>query len=101
MEKTKLYKIYFIGFVLFIAILTYLYIRGYNRLKKFEINGIVDKVSYDEKGSPDVHVNGMDFYLGGPWNFKHLIEAGDSLTKKKDDMVIRLVKKGTGEVIMF
>lgn len=101
MREIKFPGIY-IGFlVLCITVLAYLNFTASKRLKGYEMKGVVDRITYDVKGLPYVDVNGTQYYLGGPWNFEHKIEEGDSIIKRKGDMSIKLIKKNTGEIIQF
>lgn len=37
----------------------------------WNFTGIVDKIDYDEKGVPNVIVNGKEYYLSAGYNFDH------------------------------
>jgi len=64
-------------------------------------NGKVDIVSYDIKGEATVFINDTDYYLSYPnWDFDHnRIEVGDSIIKKRNSWVIKLIHKN-GQVII-
>lgn len=69
---------------------------------KMEFRGVVEDVVYDEKGTPDVVINGIKYYLSSnDWFFDDKIQKGDSLIKKRNMMVIKLVKQKTGGIIFF
>lgn len=63
--------------------------------------GVVQKVEYNVKGTPYVIVNGKQYYLIDGYNFEYKISKGDSLIKRKNSTVYKLIKKGTDSVCLF
>jgi hypothetical protein len=59
----------------------------------YQFNGKVDAVDYDKKGAPTVTIKGTKYDLSVTrWDFGHQIEAGDSMVKKADSMMIKIFK---------
>jgi len=96
---SKLYI--FICIFLFGIYLVLRHKREYDELVSYEFNGVVENVFYDEKGSPSVTINDTQFHLVGGWNFKHSIQIGDSIIKKKNELKIITIDPRTGEVEVF
>lgn len=91
-----------IFFSLFIIYLIVAYFIDTNTEKNLEFCGVVQTVKYSIKGSPTVTINGSEYELySNFWAFDEKIRAGDFLIKVKNTLVIKLVKKGTKEVIYF
>jgi len=67
----------------------------------YKFNGEVIHVEYNNKGYPEVTVNGEQYMLGMGVNFDHMIEEGDSLKKDSGDTKVILVKARSGKVIIF
>jgi hypothetical protein len=67
----------------------------------YNFSGIVDHVEYDNKGYPEVTVNGEQYYLQIGWNYYHIIEEGDSLKKDSGKIMITLIKHENGKVLKF
>ena len=66
------------------------------------VNGVVQKVSYDQnKGTPTITVNNINYKLYGHIDFKYKIEIGDMISKKKGTVIYQLTKKDRGEKIIF
>lgn len=64
--------------------------------------GIVQKVEYSQnKGTPTITVKNIDYFLSTHIDFKHQIEMGDSISKKKGEVVFKLTKKGSGKTLIF
>lgn len=86
----------------FIAFIAFFYIKGYKMNLKLEFNGLVEDVQYDIKGIPSVTVSENTYYLSwNDWYFNHRIQKGDSLIKKRNSLLIMLIKQKSGEVIVF
>ncbi|MBB6129403.1 hypothetical protein [Mucilaginibacter lappiensis] len=67
----------------------------------YEFAGILQKIDYDEKGIPKVMVNGKQYWgISTRLDFNKKMEVGDSLIKKKNEMIYKLVKYKTGEVVI-
>jgi hypothetical protein len=75
--------------------------KGTMRNLEYHFNGVVDSVAYNIKGKATIIVNGSHYDLSEPnWNFDtNRIEKGDSIFKKRNSMIIRLVKPN-GQVIV-
>ncbi len=59
----------------------------------YQFDGKVDAVDYDKKGAPTVTIKGTKYDLSVThWDFNHQIEAGDSMIKKADSMMIKIFK---------
>jgi hypothetical protein len=102
MNQKQTIKFLLFGIPLFLGMLIFLYVRVYIREKKYRFRGVVQVVIYDDKGTPDVTVNGVKYKLSyNDWNFDHQIQKGDSLIKESNIMVIKLVKLNSGDVIFF
>jgi hypothetical protein len=94
---------YFIGLalMLIVGLLTWGNIVD-ARVRKFEFNGIVQAVKYDDnKSTPTVIVNNIEYYLSTNTNFNRQIEKGDSISKQKGVMIFLLFKKGSNKKIVF
>jgi hypothetical protein len=80
-----------------ITIVTLCYYAHKAKIKNFayEFNGKVVSVSYDDKMEATVFIGDSEYYLTDPsWDFDHnRIQVGDSLIKRKNSMLIKLVKK--------
>jgi len=67
--------------------------KGYSKDIDYQFYGVVDSVSYDIKGYASIVVNGSHFYLGASsWDFDNNIQKGDSIIKKRNSMIIKLIK---------
>jgi len=70
--------------------------------KNYQFKGIIDSVAYSINGSPDVFINGKKYALTyNIWNLTRKMAKGDSLIKRKNQMILKLVKKQSGETIYF
>ncbi|MGZ4000278.1 MAG: hypothetical protein ACXVIY_06610 [Mucilaginibacter sp.] len=59
----------------------------------YQFNGKVDTVNYDRGGQPIVTIHGTKYDLSVTrWDFNHQVQAGDSMVKKMDSMVIKIFK---------
>ncbi|HWD88643.1 MAG TPA: hypothetical protein VG367_10995 [Mucilaginibacter sp.] len=59
----------------------------------YQFNGKVDTVNYDKKGQPIITIHGIKYDLSVTrWNFDRQIQAGDSMVKKMDSMMIKIFK---------
>jgi predicted membrane metal-binding protein len=59
----------------------------------YQFNGKVDTVDYSKKGQPTITIHGIKYDLSVTrWNFDRQIEAGDSMVKKMDSMMIKIFK---------
>jgi hypothetical protein len=102
MNQEQTIKFLKIGIPTFFGLCIFFGICDYIKQKNYEFNGVVQVVTYDIKGTPDVKINGSEYFLTyHKWGFNHKIQVGDSLIKKRNKMVIRLVKQKTGEIIIF
>jgi len=92
--KNKLFFILVgICFLSFIIVNVYFLVRGNKINLSYEFDGVVEEVRYDVKGTPYVTVKDTTYYLSEGWNFEHLIEKGDSIQKKKNDLEVKLIKQ--------
>jgi hypothetical protein len=63
------------------------------KARSYQFNGKVDTVNYDLKGQPTVTIKGTKYDLSVTrWDFNHQVEAGDSMIKKRDSMMIKIFK---------
>ena len=79
----------------FIALIIFgLCLTGGKIARDYSFNGVVQQVSYDEKGIPTVTIKGVEYQLGyNDWGRnKDTIEVGDSMIKRKGDTHIKLIK---------
>lgn len=59
----------------------------------YRFSGRVDTVAYNKKGEPTITIKGTKYDLSVThWDFAHQIEAGDSMVKKADSMMIKIFK---------
>ena len=59
----------------------------------YQFNGRVDNVDYDKNGAPTITIKGTKYDLSvTQWDFNHQIQAGDSMVKKTDSLVIKIFK---------
>ena len=66
----------------------------------YHFEGKVDTVNYNKKGQPTVTIHGTKYDLSVTrWDFDRQIEAGDSMVKKMDSMMIKIFKTN-GTVII-
>ncbi len=102
MNQQQTTKFLLVGIPVFMGIVIFLYFRAYITEKHYEFQGVVQNVSYDIKGTPDIYIDGKKYILSyNDWNFNYKIDKGDSLIKRKNEMVIKLIKHKTGEIIYF
>ena len=72
------------------------------RSLNLSLQGVVQKVEYSEnKGTPTVTINSVEYALSGPFNFNYSIGVGDTIFKKKGEQVFKIIKKGSGKTITF
>jgi len=91
--------IFIIVVFLVAGIMFYLYKRNSERIFNYHFKGEVQSIRYDEKGFPDVTIDGTTYYLFyGNWSFRHAIQKSDTLEKKKNSFTIKLIKYKTGEL---
>ena len=100
-------QILFISIVLvlgfsFITILFYLDNMANKKDFAYKFYGVVEQVSYDIKGRPNVTIHDTEYCLcDNNWDFNHRIEKGDTIEKKANTLIVRLKKHNSGEVIFF
>jgi hypothetical protein len=87
--------------LLFFAVLFYYNVKSNNRLSNYEFSGCVEAIKYDVKGYPYYTIAKKEYYLPFVWNFHHQINIGDSMTKRRNEFIIRVVYKKTGKVQIF
>ncbi|WP_147322009.1 hypothetical protein [Mucilaginibacter conchicola] len=64
--------------------------------------GVVQKVTYSEnKGTPTITVNNINYSLHNSIDFRHMIDVGDTISKEKGVVLYKLIKKGTDKVLLF
>lgn len=99
MDKRKAINYLAIG-ALFFIVLSVLYIRADKIEKSYQFNGTIEKVTYGDKKTPRVVIKGRTYFISYPnEDFNDKIEVGDSLIKKGDARIYKLIKFKTGEVI--
>lgn len=99
--KNILLILFIIGLIIFIG---FGFLADYPAKKiylAYNFSGIVDHVEYDNKGYPEVTVNGEQYFLWITWDFNHVIEEGDSLKKDSGEIMITLIKHENGKVLKF
>ncbi len=99
-------NIIFIVFILMATLIAILSIKNYRaaekKFHKWSFNGIVDDITYDDKGYPVIIVNSDDYDLGlSQYYFDHMIQKGDSIKKDSGQLTIKLIKKNNGKIIVF
>lgn len=99
-EKDKRYYQILLSFLIPVFVLFVLFGYFFNERGKklhlsYSFDGKVDSVTYDIKKKANVRINGISYELDDPsWEFKYNpIEKGDSMTKSKNSMIIKLFKK--------
>jgi hypothetical protein len=98
----RLRYIYLLAAVAFVTYGIYTHITVEKKNLKYKFNGVIEKVSYDDKGDPSITIKGKIYDLtSNSWNFNHLICKGDSLKKDSGKLAIKLVKHKNGKVIIF
>ena len=86
--------------VFFGAVLIFTLLVQHNA-KARQFSGIIEKISIDSKGYPNILVNGKSYNLGGTGLFFcKKVEKGDSIIKEKDSFLYKLIKKNTNEIIL-
>lgn len=91
---------------LIIAISCYLLLTLWEKIsdkkeKNYEFAGVLQKIDYDEKGVPEVVIDGKKYYsLSTTRNFNKQMAIGDSLIKRKGEITYKLVKNETGIVFI-
>lgn len=99
MDKNKII-IYIVVGSFFIIFLFIFYIRADRIENSYQFKGIVQKITYGDKGTPKVIINDNAYFLSFPdWSFNNKIEQGDSLIKRKNSRIYKLIKHKTKEVI--
>jgi hypothetical protein len=60
----------------------------------YNFNGLVDSISYGDKGTAIVIIKGKEFVLNDDWsNYMNIIiNKGDSMVKLKDSTWVRLIR---------
>lgn len=87
------------GLLLILVILSHF--TGVKKEKEIQFDGVIQEVTYGDKHTPLVKINGATFAVQFPnEDFRNKIEEGDSLSKKKNSRVYRLVKHQTGQVFL-
>lgn len=92
-------------FVLGVCIFFFLYIFGSYKYRKiylaYQFDGRVESVSYDIKGIASIVIKDVNYDLSDTnWDFDHnRIEKGDLMIKKKNSMIIKLIKRD-GQIIV-
>lgn len=96
MNPTNKFLLILLGLVLILGAvaLPYFYYKEKAKCLSYQFDGTVDSVSYSVKGEPTIKIHGNKYDLSvNFWDFNRQIEAGDSLIKVKDSMVVRIFKK--------
>ncbi|NQX41259.1 hypothetical protein SAMN05421820_107204 [Pedobacter steynii] len=98
-ENNKLKKYLIIGSLFFLGFKVLDAISD-KKEKKYQLNGLIEKIDYNEKNTPTVVVNGKSYGLSTSWRFNEKMNVGDSLIKEKESLIYKLIKYKTGEVIL-
>jgi len=102
MNQAQSLRFLLLGVPIFLILTVIFSIREHIIEKDYQFKGVVENVVYSINGSPDVFINGKKYPLTyNIWNLNRKIEKGDSLIKHKNEMILKLVKKQTGETIYF
>jgi hypothetical protein len=102
MYSLRTIKIFAITWFSAIVLFTAIFIINYLKVKNYQFCCIVQSVTYNDKGSPTVVINGQKYALiWNDWLVHYKIEAGDSLIKEKNTLMLKLVKQKTGEINFF
>lgn len=101
--KTKniIFIIFLILLVIFIGFGLALNQRASKINLAYSFNGTVEHIDYNNKGYPNITINGEQYPLDITWDYNHIIEVGDSLKKDSGEMMIKLVKHKNGKVLIF
>ena len=100
MDQKKLITYLIIGALFFIGLL-FLYVRANKIENDYQFSGVVQNITYGDKGTPKIIVEGRTYYLTyTKEDFIHKIKPGDSLIKKRNSRTYKLVKYDTKEVIV-
>ncbi len=75
--------------------------KNYHNNLEMDFNGKVEDIEYNKKGFPTVTIHDKSYYLGMPYSFKGKIAIGDSLIKLANNTYFKLIKRGSGEAIIF
>ena len=75
--------------------------RAVSRDLAYQFSEVVDSVSYSVKGQASVIIKAVQYDLTNPdWDFDHnRIQKGDFMIKKKNSMLIKLIKSD-GQIIL-
>ena len=100
MDQKKVITYLIIG-ALFFIVLLFLYVRANKIENSYQFSGVVQKITYGDKGTPKVIIEGITYYLTyTKEDFNNKIKPGDSLIKNRNSRIYKLVKYDTKEVIV-
>ncbi len=88
-------------FVVVILAMVLLNMRAEKEISDYEFNGKIDYVIYEKGNCPVITVSKKDFHLGSHWSLGRSLNIGDSIIKKKGEMIIRVIKHSNGEEQIF
>ena len=74
-----------------LAVLIFLSVRRHYEYLNYKFNGRVDNISYGDKGTPIIIINGNTYFLEeSDWNLhdSHMIQKGDSMIKNKNSTLL-------------
>ena len=101
--RTIFYLIALVIFVLFVLYGIHLNNIANDNYRAMTFYGVVEHVGYDEKGFPEVTINGQHYFLDITWDNsdRNIIEQGDSLMKYRGQTTIKLIKYKNGKTLLF
>ena len=100
MNTEKIKRFVIVGGLFFVCMVL-LYFRAVYIEKKTQFDGIVQKITYNEKGRPLVVIKEKEYLIGLPdIDFNDKIQLGDSIIKERDSKIYKLIKHETGEIII-
>ena len=66
---------------------------AHRKALSYQFNGRVDTIIYDKSGKPTVTIHGSKYDLAvTSWDFTNQIAIGDSMIKKADSLMIKIIK---------
>ena len=89
---------YIVPIAIFLIIFLLIHIRNQKKNLGCDFRGIVQNVIYNSD-SVKVTIKGHDYVLDDGYNFRHLIQKGDFLIKRRGSTIYRLVKYEHPKVI--
>ena len=80
-------------------VVLFLYIRADRKENGYQFSGVIQSITYSDKGTPAVIIGGKEYFISFPNpDFQKKIELGDSLIKLKGSKIYKLINNKTKEV---